>query len=361
MEGRRSYVNLGSIQGQREAFSLGVVALTSQLFHLLYVDHPETLNAGWISALAAGLPALLLCLCLRVIAKGQKDAPACQIKCAGGRIFCAVLCLASLFDLGCSTRLFADTAKYTALDSMTLPALILPLLLVLAAACVRGGMAISGAARVWLCVLGLLFLVLLLTLFPRFNPRWLFPVLGPGAPALIRPIPSLLGALTGIVPLWLITHPDKAPLKRWNLATLCAVVCVMVACAVALCAMLLPAMLDVPLTRHFQYDRFMTNGRVPSPLQFILITIWYGSMMIQLAFFLLCASAMLCLALPRVRYRLAVCLCALAALPLACFPIAAPATLEWASLIRLALILPPILALTLVSAIRNQKKRRTDR
>ncbi|MEG0144861.1 MAG: GerAB/ArcD/ProY family transporter [Clostridia bacterium] len=255
-------MNLGSIQGQREAFSLGVVALTSQLFHLLYVDHPDTLNAGWISALAAGIPALLLCLCLHFISKGQKDAPACQMKCAGGRIFCAVLCLASLFDLGCSTRLFADTAKYTALDSMTLPALILPLLLVLAAACVRGGMAISGAARVWLCVMGLLFLVRLLTLFPRFNPRWLFPVLGPGAPALIRPIPSLLGALTGIVPLWLITHPDKAPLKRWNLATLSAVVCVMVACAVALCAMLLPAMLDVPTQEAVGED--LLHARCPA-------------------------------------------------------------------------------------------------
>ena len=331
---------------RRSAAALGMIALSARLFFAIAIDQPALLNAGWLCALTACALTLPLALCLGFLNKKWAVPPALQCSGRPARAFCGLVCLFSLHDLGCVLRFFTLSASHTLLEDVAPWLLTLLLAACALLGCMSGARGAGNAARVALWVMGLLLGVTILVQLSALNPGWLAPLLGPGFPALARPLPHLAGLMTGLAGLWLLGEGQTG--RAFSPPALVGYTALISGGLLLLWSMLAPMMTGVPDTRLFYFDRLLTNGRVTVSLQLVLLLAWYGGMLTMLSFSTLCAARALTLALPALSWAWAVCLCVLAALGISALSLGSRQAIQWVNLARWPLVTLPVLGAALV-------------
>ena len=289
---------------------LAFAAVSTRLLMGVFLDLPWLYNAGWIAALGA----TLLCLPLGLLA--DRVTRACPVGSIAGaleeragrgvaRSVFALLCLICVYETAATSRVLSNTVRHVALAEASAISLLLPLLLVAMLCACFGGQAVGGAARIWLRVMPVLLCIALLLQLRAFRPSWLTPVLGPGVEVLASGSVSASGWLSLSAVIWLCAQRDRKPEKRRHTAVgMIAAIGVFSAVSLALLALLAPPSVRADLTRTYQLDKLLANGRVAQGAQLPLIILWYAGLLFNVTADLFLAAKLLQLSAPRLDGRL---------------------------------------------------------
>ena len=289
---------------------LAFAAVTTRLLMGIFLDLPWLYNAGWIAALGA----ILLCAPLGMLA--DRAARACRSGIAealeerGGRAVArpvfALLSLVCIYETAVTSRVLSNTVRHVALAEASAISLLLPLLLAAMLCACLGGQAIGGAARIWVRVMPVLMLIVLLLQFRSFRPAWLTPLLGPGANVLASGTVSASGWLSMAALPWLCADREENGAKQRGALSTLAAIGIFSAAVLALLAMMAPPSVRTDLTRTYQLDKLLANGRVTQTAQLPLILLWYNGLLFNVTADLFFAAKLLQLTFPRLDGRLAV-------------------------------------------------------
>ena len=290
---------------------LAFAAVTTRVLMGMSLDLPWLYNAGWAAALAA----IVLCAPLGMLADrvaracpqgGIAEALAAQAgQCVARPVF-ALLCLLCIYETAATARVLSNTVRHVALAEASAISLLLPLLLAAMLSAYFGGQAVGGAARIWLRVMPVLMLIVLLLQLGSFRPAWLAPVLGPGIEVLASGAVGASGWLSLVAIIWLCAERDAPSRKPPSMLGVFAAVGIFSAAVLALLAMMAPPSVRADLTRTYQLDKLLANGRVPQTAQLPLILLWYNGLLFNVTADLFLAAKLLQLAIPRLDGRLAV-------------------------------------------------------
>ena len=290
---------------------LAFAAVTTRLLMGIFLDLPWLYNAGWIAALGA----ILLCVPLGLLA--DRAARACRgggiaeaLEKRGGRAVArpvfALLNLVCIYETAVTSRVLSNTVRHVALAEASAISLLLPLLLAAMLCACLGGQAIGGAARIWVRVMPVLMLIVLLLQFRNFRPAWLTPLLGPGANVLVSGTVSASGWLSMAALPWLCADREENGAKQRGALSTLVTIGIFSAAVLALLAMMAPPSVRTDLTRTYQLDKLLANGRVTQTAQFPLILLWYNGLLFNVTADLFFAAKLLQLTFPRLDGRLAV-------------------------------------------------------
>ena len=300
------------------ARAMAFAAVTTRLLMGMFLDLPWLYNAAWLSALGA----VLLCLPLGLLfdrllracpCAGVAEALEERAGRAVARPVFALLCLICVYETAATARVLSNTVRHVALAEASAISLLLPLLLAAMACACLNGQAVGGAARIWLRLMPVLLAIVLLLQFGSLRPAWLTPVLGPGTEVLAYGAASGSGWLSLSSVIWLCARPEEKAAKRPSLLGTLLAIGVFSAAILALLAMMAPPSVRADLTRTYQLDKLLANGRVSQTAQLPLILLWYNGLLFNVAADLFLAARLLQLAAPRLDGRLAVLLTGLAA------------------------------------------------
>ena len=290
---------------------LTFAAVTTRLLMGIFLDLPWLYNAGWIAALGA----VALCVPLGLLA--DRVARACPgpgvaaaLEESAGRAVArpvfALLGLIRVYETAATASVLSNTVRHVALAEASAISLLLPLLLAAMLCACLNGQAVGGAARVWLRAMPVLLAIVLLLQLRSFRPAWLAPVLGSGAEVLASGAVSASGWLSLSALVWLCAERDEKAIKPHAALTTLIAVGAFSAAVLALLAMMAPPSVRADLTRTYQLDKLLANGRAAQTAQLPLILLWYGGLLFNVTADLFLAGKLLQLALPRLDGRLAV-------------------------------------------------------
>ncbi|HIU34660.1 MAG TPA: GerAB/ArcD/ProY family transporter [Candidatus Pullichristensenella excrementigallinarum] len=346
----------------RCARDLSIVAVTERLFSGLFIDTPQILNSGWISALGGAV------LCLPMVWLGDRfikahsprpvaDSLAESAGAGWTRLLAAVLCLTLLYDFAAVMRLNNNSASYVALSNVSATFQILPLVLVMLFSAWKNGQTAGSAALLWMRLFPFLFVISLILQWTSLQPRWLLPVLGPGLRQLGKGTLSAAGWIAPIAAAWLASEPGKEDLRK-NLPLSRAVFFIGAAASVflAILAMMSPADVFGNPTRSFQFDKLLSNGRVALMLQLPMTLLWFNGTLFMLLFDLFLSAKMLQIVLPRLDGRLALCACALAGGAIALSGWAEQYLVQWVGRWQYLIVSVPFAATLGIALIRKGGK-----
>lgn len=286
--------------------------VSARLIMGVFLDMPWLYNAGWISVLAAAL----LCVPLGILADrftrasgpgGIAGALEREAGKAPTRAVCGALCLLAIYETAVTARVLSNTVRHVALSEASAISLLLPLLIVAMFAAYFNGLALGSAARIWVKIIPFLLLIVILVQAKSFRAAWLTPILGPGADVLATGAVSASGWLSLTVMIWLCAEKDeraegkRAPVLGTMLFT--GVYCALV---LVLLAMMSPPSVRADLTRTYQLDKLLANGRTSQASQLPLIILWYNSLIFAVSTNLFLSAKLMQIALPRLDGRLTV-------------------------------------------------------
>ncbi|MDO4547076.1 MAG: hypothetical protein Q4D04_03160 [Clostridia bacterium] len=341
--------------GIREAYALGIVSIGFRVFFTIYVDNPQTLNSGWITALAGCLAVLPMTAALGWVGRSYDKPPAQTLDNAPGRFLFAFVALLSIFDAGMSLSLLSHSSTYVALEYVPRVWVSLGCVIGVALGCLGGLDAIGSTARVWLRILFFLLVIVIIAIIPLLKPGLLFPVLGPGIKTLASPVPAIIGITCQVFPLWLLREKPTVKIWRFSPTSMIIAAGLVSAGLLLLTGMLLPSMPEFPPHRVFQLDKLLTNGRVSVQLQLPLLFIWFGCYLLAIAFSLVIATHTVQYAFPGIPRWTAVLICAIAAFGISLSGMGEKGVIAAASIIRLCAYTLVTAALVVICVI-NKKR-----
>ena len=265
---------------------LAFAAVTTRLLMGIFLDLPWLYNAGWIAALGA----ILLCVPLGMLA--DRAARACRgggiaeaLEKRGGRAVArpvfALLSLVCIYETAVTSRVLSNTVRHVALAEASA---ISP-----SSAAFVGGNALRlpgrtghrrGGAHLGARDAVLMLIVLLLQ-FRSFRPAWLTPLLGPGANVLASGTVSASGWLSMAALPWLCADREENGAKQRGALSTLVTIGIFSAAVLALLAMMAPPSVRTDLTRTYQLDKLLANGRVTQTAQLPLILLWYNGTPVQ--------------------------------------------------------------------------------
>lgn len=336
--------------------------VSARLIMGVFLDMPWLYNAGWISALAA----LVLCVPLGMLAdrftrlSGPGDIAGALEREAGKaptRIICGALCLLAIYETAVTARVLSNTVRHVALSEASAISLLLPLLIVAMLAAYFNGLALGSAARIWVKIIPFLLLIVILLQMKSYHAAWLTPVLGPGAEVLATGAVSASGWLSLTAMIWLCAEKDdhaaslRTPVLGPVLIT--GIYCALV---LALLAMMSPPSVRTDLTRTYQLDKMLANGRASQASQLPLIILWYNSLIFTVSTNLFLGAKLMQLTIPKLDGRLAVLFAGVAAGTAAMFGLAEQGTTVELSQWLFALVGALFAVLLLLPVLKGGKK-----
>jgi len=285
----------------RSVISLGVIGVGFQLFYALIVDTPN-MTSGFLPALLLSALGFLPALLAFFLMEHRADLPPLQRlkQAAGDRPAKAYLLLLSVFLLlssALSVSELTDVSSYIALSAVSKHWLHLVTVLVVCLCSLCGIRSVAGSSRIRMLYLPALLLIVLVAQFRSLMPRWLFPVLGDGLPALLREAAPLCGVQTLLVPLWLLCGSGKV----MGGIHLRVVLYVALACLIQ--CMLTPTMPYAPKTWFFRLDTVLSNGRTSLSLQLPYMIILYTGLLTGGCYALSMAASLLAECFPGIKPR----------------------------------------------------------
>lgn len=277
--------------GRSAASALLFIAIFTRLFWGMAADTAPVYVCAWLCPLAGLLLFLPLGMCISVLGKLAGNSSPWQALyrlCPASLLHASelLLGLALLIDCAFNMRMLVGVAGSLALGSVPGFLLLLPLGALLAAAVLLGMDAAGNHARLWNCVLPLLFLVVLLVHLPSYEARWLTPVLGTGPNSILRGGFYCGGCIALLCLSWLLTVPDRK--RKFPLARIC-IAAAAAALQLAALQMLSPSMTGSEPGLANRITLILSNGRTRMPLQLLLMLISYGGLL-----HLLSAEAVAC-------------------------------------------------------------------
>ncbi len=290
---------------------LAVVAVSSRLLMGLFLDMPWLYNASWISALGG----MLLCVPLGLVA--DRFARACDegsvleaLEAHSGPVLtrgvCVFFSLICIYEAAVTARVLSNTVRHVALSESSAVSLLLPLLIAGMLAACFNGQAVGGAARVWLKFAPVLLLIAILIQMKSYRFEWLTPLLGPGLETLATGAVGGAGWLSLFALIWLCAQRDETPAPRSPVLLPMLVTGGICALLLALLATMAPPSVRADLTRTFQLDKLLSNGRASLVSQLPLILLWYNGLIFGVTTGLFLAGKLMQTAFPRLDGRLAI-------------------------------------------------------
>lgn len=290
---------------------LAFCAVGARLFTGLFLDMPWLYNASWISALVAALAcAPLGLLADRFLRASEERTMAEALEKSSGKALtrgaCAALGLLSIYEAAVVARVLCNTVRHVALSEASAISLLAPLLIAVTVAACYNGEAIGGAARVWIKCVPVLLLIVIWIQAKSYRLGWLFPLLGPGADVLATGAVGASGWLSMGTLVWLCVEKEEdRPLPRAPLLGAMLDAAALGAVLLALMALMAPPSVRADLTRTFQLDKLLANGRIPQGAQLPLIILWYNSLLFALVTGVFVAAKLAQIALPALDGRIA--------------------------------------------------------
>ncbi len=339
----------------RSAAAIVFLALGTRASYAIAIDGPQLLNAGWITFLMAAIGVAPLAFSMDFLENAMQKPAAEFMKGAWVRVYSVVLALFALYETGCGIFLLSGSASYLAYETISAPVMFIVCGLTAAAGCMIGSEAVAGAARIALRLFAIAVVFVVFSQMSSYNWRWLTPVFGPGLKVILPPALSVSGMLTGMIPLWLFTDYNNRYVKRGYMKKILLAITGYGVMVSLLFAMLLPAMPKGPMTRWFQLERLLANGRTPQALQVIMIPAWFSLLLVSLSFNMLCATEMLGIAFPSTKpiWRIGICLAAILAISFS--PLGTRPYIELINLIRWPVCSIPLLIYALIIAAKKRK------
>ena len=260
------------------------VAITTRIFYGLMIDSPSLHNGAWISALIGALLAAPLIWCMHMTFTGGDNAllnGPFKINTLPHLPLIIALILFSLIDGAITARCIANSARYVAFDYMAMFYLLLPLFFA-AFWCVNcNGDAIGAGARIWAKTFPFLMIVIIILQFPHYRVDWLTPILGSGWKDILDGALKTAGWISTMSGMLMLVNHDSPTESR----SLHPVITVAIATGIAMFLIVLRLMMTPTLfsndnlSRLFQLDSWLTNGRAHVSLQMPILIIWFVSML----------------------------------------------------------------------------------
>lgn len=335
------------------------MAIATRLLFALVIDGFDLMSSGWLAAIAAGILTAPLMIALMRIERLEHGSLSELMSSGFMRLYCAAMWLFLLFDAGTGMVLLARSAGYMSSENMMTSVLVVVCAVVVLLACLTGAQAVAGASSIILRLVGLAFVVILITQLGSLNAYWLTPILGPGPSRIARHVPSLCGMLTGLIPIWMLAKRSASPPRRINMLGVLAITTIVVTVCMLLFAMLLPPMPSGTSARWFQLDRLLSNGRIAQELQVVMVPLWYVLIVHAISYMCIGAIHSLSTALPALKSTWATLLSVACAIAVAFSGIVDRAPLELVNAIRWPVLTLPILIYWPICAIRKRKEART--
>lgn len=300
---------------KKSAAALGLIGVGFQLCYALLIDTPR-LTGGLAVTLLCGALGFLPALAALFLLEKQyphRD-PEEVLLLAGGevgrRLYYLLLALYLLVGAAMSAAALIDVATYIALSSLNRTWLHLATMASVCLCALCGCRAVAGVSRLRLFYLPLILLVIALVQYRSLVPRWLFPLLGDGAQAILREAVSLSGVSMLLIPLWLLSGSARSVAACHLKVTLFALIVALVY------GMLTPAMPFAQHTRFFRLDTLLSNGRTSLSLQLPHMLVMYTGLLTGACYCLSMAARLLNRCFPAVQERWFVVLGALCVLGL---------------------------------------------
>ena len=260
---------------RRQARPAACAAIVARCFYGLSVEGGQLHNGAWLCAIAGALLAAPLIQCMRAL-RGHSG------KRVFARLLAAALIVVNVFDCAEILAVAARSAGFLALERSPAWVLTLPVAIAALLAILRGGDAIGSAAAVSLRAAALLVAVVALMQLHALRPRWLFPLLGSGAPALLEGSFKAAGWTGSICGLFLLESDEANPTVPHSVRNYA-----FLAVAVNLCSVLIALRLMMSPTIRpgadntwlIRLDTLLTNGRAGLYVQLPMIVMWYAGLL----------------------------------------------------------------------------------
>ena len=248
----------------RAALALGAVTAAFRMVYISQIHMARLGGAAWLAILLGASLAGLAALIWRGI-RSREDIPR-----AAWALWPPVLWA----DGALMIHALTDSASHSVLYALPegSEALFTAGALLLFGLC--GTAALGGAARLYLPVAGVLGILMIWAQRKCLVPGWLFPLLGPGAGEICRCALALAAAALPalLLPAWM---EESGKYRDGGKAVLAAgLLAAVVAAANAMAA---PYMEGIPEKESFRLEMLLANGRIPLPLQFPALAVWYGA------------------------------------------------------------------------------------
>ena len=260
------------------------VAIATRIFYGLVIDSPSLYNGAWISALIGALLAAPLIWCIHMTFTDGNNAllngPFKTNTLPHLPLIIALILSASI-DGAITARCIANSARYVAFDYIAMFYLLLPLFFA-AFWCVNcNGDAIGAGARIWVKTFPLLMIIIIILQFPHYRLDWLTPILGSGWQDILDgglKTAGWISTMGGM--LMLVNHDSPTESRALHPVITVGIATGLAMFLIALRLMMTPTLFsDDNLSRLFQLDSLLTNGRAPLSLQLPLLIIWFVSML----------------------------------------------------------------------------------
>ena len=339
---------------RRSCAALAYLSIGARMLFAVQIDSPELLNAGWISVILSGILTLPVVLCMDYIERVRHTSAVDHLSSVWGRIYCAVVALFMVYETGNGISILASSASYMSLTDTLHPVLICVCALVCVLGCTAGVQAVAGTAIISARLLGAVIVIAFLIQLNSFNIRWMTPVLGPGLPTITSFVPGLCGMMTTFIPIWLLKEHDET--KPNPLTKMLVVTVVLLVALVVLFGMLMPPMQSGPISRLFNLDRLLSNGRTPQTLQILTVPIWYLTLVISICFMLLGATHALLITFPKLNRVVAILVLIVIAICVPFLNLGVRPLVRLINTIRWPVLTLPILVYALVCGISARKE-----
>lgn len=278
----------------------------------MHLDLAWLYNAGWISVLIA----MLLCLPLGLLAtyvtracreRSILDALRQSSGEALTRGVCCVYCVLSTYETAVTARVLSNSVRHVALSETSALTLLVPLVLVAMLASYFNGQSIGSAARVWVKIVPFLVLIAILIQMKSYRVQWLLPIFGPGLEVIADGAVSASGWLSLSALVWLGADADAQGCDaRMPVLGPMLSIGIVSAALLALLAVMSPPSVRADLTRAFQLDKLLSNGRASLSAQLPLIILWYNGLLFGATTGLFLSAKFMQAAFPKLDGRVAI-------------------------------------------------------
>lgn len=284
--------------------ALCLTSVTARILYLIVIDMPQMLNAGWLAAvMGAGLafPAILACCLLMKktqcpLSEGLRQ----TLGDTGYRMIACVLSLILTYETASVFAMLTSSGAYATLYNMHKLLLMVPTSLSVIYACLKGGNGIGGAAQVWLRIYLVLYAVILYLEYGTANFSYVFPILGPGIPTLLKASLRTCGYFC-LIPVSMMVETgyrvygqgDRRKVPAKSILTLFFVSVLITASLLIIHSAMYPSFEAVKATRSMGMDMMLSNGRSNQGVQLPILIIWFSALALCAGHMLYCAGRLM--------------------------------------------------------------------
>ena len=265
-----------SITG-REAHTLAISLIAARSFMTLTIDGTAYRNSGWVCMLGGYLLALPLAVAIDMRRRDFLSAAGFVWK-----AICAVFASVMAYEAAVISRILVNSVSYSNLETLSPLTMTLVMLLIAMYAVIKNGRGLGNAAKLWIIAFVVIFAVIIIMNLRYMRPRWLLPVLGPGADKLIDGSISAAGNISCGALLHLFAL-DTGPRGRRSCVRSVTIGC---AAGLALClywGMMVPVQIDGRMDRLSRLETLLSNGRTDLGVQLPVTFLWFMAYIVSLA------------------------------------------------------------------------------